>query len=289
MNQKTLEERHPLFKELYNKVDDLIYISNHTTFRLLSDFRRDDGSPTILEMHGELLNTYPNLKDIPFAEEFNFNDNDKLLLLSPDNSITYINQNKDNSYKTIATSIEQLLAKNNVSKIPYSNDDIKHVEAMGYKYQIITNNEVTIEDILPSDRYIELADNGYYTIDDYKELISKIFLLDTVLEDRYRIKINTLKTDDDIRHEIILQKNLKIDQFDLNESDEPNTFNSDDGFLSYDFIKKITDYFANNNNRDFFFKFTEVPKAFTKHKEYFVFINEAEFEQLAKYNFRFRF
>lgn len=286
MNQKTLEERHPLFKELYNRVNDLIYLGNHTTFRLLSDFRTNDDSLTILEMYGELLNSYPNLKDIPFAAEFNFNDNDKVLLLSPDNCITYIDLNKDNSYKTISTSVEQLF-KNKVSEIP-DNDNIKHVQSMGYKYQIITK-DITIEDILPSNRYIELAENGYYTIDDYKELILKIFHLDSVSGNIYNVKINTSNVESNIKHEIALVKNNKIESFNLMESDDPNTINSGDGFLSYDFIKNMTDYFAINKSGNFFFKFAEVPKAFTKHKEYFVFINEAEFEQLVKFNFRFRF
>ena len=287
MNQKTIEERHPLFKELYSRVNDLIYVGNCSTFRLLTDFYKDDVPYTIQNMYGELLNSYPDLKDIPFAEEFNFNDNDKVLLISPENYITFIDRNKDNSYKTICNSIEQLLEKHQVDEVPF-NHDINHVKSMGHKYQIITS-DITIEDILPSDRYIELDENGYYTIDDYKELILKIFLLDRESKDIYSVKINTSKTESDIKHEIILLKNNKTDNFDLKESEEPNTFNSDDGFLSYDFIKKLTNYFAINKSENSFFIFTETPKAFAQHKEYFVFINQAEFEQLIKCSFRFRF
>ncbi len=233
--------RHKFFQYLYKNESKLIYLGGFGAYRLLTE--DSDIGDRISEIKNTLNHEYEFLTDfdLPFAQEFSFSDNFNVLMLTNDNKVALIDLDKENSFKIIANSVDELFGVHS---------ELDYIISQGYDFQLITK-VLKIRNIIAEDRILELNECEYYSISDYIKLVEDIFELNKNLKNKYSIQTQQISLEQDTRYQFDIIINEITFQFDFLRSDEPNTIDSDDGYLNSIFLTKVnnilneikTDYF----------------------------------------------
>ena len=281
--ENELKKRNQIFDYLYKKRNELIHIGGFGTFRLLTDYSEQNYLNPIhsfLEIKWKLEGcSFFNSNDIPFAQEFDFSDNDKILLLTENNGVSFINLNDEHSYKVISNSIEELLG---------IHPQIDFIISQGHDFQIITKAH-EIGDIIPFDRFFNLDEGReYYNFGDYLKLLEDIFNLNKGLTNNFLVQGQEVEIENDIKYMFSITIEDTSFNFDFLDSEQPNTINSDDGYLNSIFLHELNNIFKQIKT-DNFFKIirTQLSIPANRQGEYIAFINQNEFQKLLNHNFRF--
>lgn len=281
--ENELKKRHKIFDYLYKKRTELIHLGGFGTFRLLTDHSEQNYSNPIysfLEVGYKLVDCkFFNSTDIPFAQEFDFSDNDKILLLTENNGVSFVNLNDENSYRVIANSIEELLG---------IHAQIDFIISQGYDFQIITKAH-GIDEIIPQDRFFNLEEGReYYDFDDYLKLLEDILNLNKGFRNNFSVQGQEVEIEHDIKYMFSIKIEDSSFGFDFLDSKQPNTINSDNGYLNSIFLHELNNIFKQIKT-DSFFKIirTQLSIPINRQGEYIAFINQNEYQKLLNHNFRF--
>lgn len=275
-----LIKRNKYFESLYKKENELIHLGDFGTFRLLTEHSDLGDSITEIKDTLQFRKIYSlAISDIPFAQEFDFSDNDKILMLTEDNKISFIDLNSGNSsYKIISNSVEELFG------IHYQ---IDFIISQGYNFQIITKAQ-KIDNIIPRNRFFNLEEGReYYEFDDYIKLLQDILNLNKDLRDKFSVGGQEIRLDGDTKYVFSVTIEERSFKFEFLDSEQPNTINSDDGYLNGIFLDELNDIFQ-QIEADYFFIIVETQRSIpaNMYGQYVAFVSENEYQSLLKHNFR---